>query len=991
MDDAVTEANSSRTGSPIYDHIEPLSIRPPVYRFNWDPSLRRPGPGSVSETTDNRGDVYESPNAELFRLSNVSSLGVALPHDWSSSKHGFNAISTVLNNPRKRAAPPKAHSTLPVVPPAELPRVKRRDFDPYLTSVASEWERFERNARLGREGAAQIDPTSAPLVERRSNATLSPGPLSPDFPRTPRTPQLPAGQSLPSLDVVPSVYFDSSFDLGDPRTFALVTEALDGEDNDALDPASIAHSLPLLEKLSHYADVVEQHLVREISLRSSSFFAALTNLQDLQIELSMCLDRVGKLRAMLKEVDERTAKRGLEMVRLESRLANMDKVGEGVKIVKEVGEMVGVAGGLVQAGQWGEALGVIEELDALWEAKPTLPAKDLETISSNGLTLPDPAQTPILLSSLQAFSSLPAHLRDLTQEIATSLTHDLVSVLKSDLHGRTEITHGAEHSDELLRDQLKPLLQGLVRTHGVKAALGSWRELVMVEVRAAVKRHLPSSSDVDDDEVGTSKKTLTERSATLAKELRQMSHDDFLKLARTVYASLMRCIHGVQTQNQVIAELLASISPPSSATLEDDGSDTLGSACELANARASKVISVRAEQHAQLSLPEFYALFEATWQFVLGCEVLCRKMIVVLRGAVVSQAKAFLAAFHAAHITSSAKLVEDEQWAQIDVTVETQRIVELVVDAAMRDPVEFILPRLEAFSPSSPSMNGEVKQPLSPPSTPPQGSPPPPATRAKTGANAKQLYIEERPYFVVSATLEVLVAQLADYIKLIINLPLLTTDAVGRVIEFLKAFNSRTCQVVLGAGAMRSAGLKNITAKHLALASQSLSIAIALIPYVRETFRRHLSATQAVMLIEFDKLKRDYQEHQHEIHAKLVVIMGDRLNVHCRTLQEVKWDVPPIKAGPNGYMEMLVKETVTLHKVLSKYLAAPAVELVMTQVLAAINHRLSEEFGKLELGSQEAKDRCVYWPLVCTFQVVCGAIARFRGNPRASSLSFILS
>ena len=42
----------------------------------------------------------------------------------------------------------------------------------------------------------------------------------------------------------------------------------------------------------------------------------------------------------------------------------------------------------------------------------------------------------------------------------------------------------------------------------------------------------------------------------------------------------------------------------------------------------------------------------------------------------------------------------------------------------------------------------------------------------------------------------------------------------------------------------------------LALASQSLSIMIALIPYIRETFRRHLSQKQAVMLIEFDKLKR---------------------------------------------------------------------------------------------------------------------------------------
>ena len=79
---------------------------------------------------------------------------------------------------------------------------------------------------------------------------------------------------------------------------------------------------------------------------------------------------------------------------------------------------------------------------------------------------------------------------------------------------------------------------------------------------------------------------------------------------------------------------------------------------------------------------------------------------------------------------------------------------------------------------------------------------------------------------------------------------------------------------------------------------------ISLIPYIRETFRRHLSQKQAVMLIEFDKLKRvrsldayiclyfdsraimqDYQEHQNEIHAKLIAIMGDRLTAHIRTLQ----------------------------------------------------------------------------------------------------------
>lgn len=154
---------------------------------------------------------------------------------------------------------------------------------------------------------------------------------------------------------------------------------------------------------------------------------------------------------------------------------------------------------------------------------------------------------------------------------------------------------------------------------------------------------------------------------------------------------------------------------------------------------------------------------------------------------------------------------------------------------------------------------------------------------------------------------------------------------------------------------MRSAGLKNITAKHLALASQSLSFMISLIPYIRECLRRHLRAKQAVILIDFDKLKRDYQEHQYEIHAKLVAIMGDRLAVHCAALQEIDWEAD--QADPNAYMQTLVKETATLHKVLYKYLPGSALETVMLQVLSAINSRLAEEYGKITVKSDAAKER----------------------------------
>lgn len=50
------------------------------------------------------------------------------------------------------------------------------------------------------------------------------------------------------------------------------------------------------------------------------------------------------------------------------------------------------------------------------------------------------------------------------------------------------------------------------------------------------------------------------------------------------------------------------------------------------------------------------------------------------------------------------------------------------------------------------------------------------------------------------------------------------------LIDYLELYNSRTQQLILGAGAKITAGLTNINIKHLVLASQSLSFFIALIP-----------------------------------------------------------------------------------------------------------------------------------------------------------------
>lgn len=122
-----------------------------------------------------------------------------------------------------------------------------------------------------------------------------------------------------------------------------------------------------------------------------------------------------------------------------------------------------------------------------------------------------------------------------------------------------------------------------------------------------------------------------------------------------------------------------------------------------------------------------------------------------------------------------------------------------IVEAAVRDPPELVV----GADPPPPSVPNSPTVATSPSSPNP--------TRV-----SKHLRVEGTSYFAVSATLETL-ALLLDYLKVIMNLPMLTTDTMSRIIEFLKAFNSRTCQVVLGAGAMRSAGLRVITAKHLGI------------------------------------------------------------------------------------------------------------------------------------------------------------------------------
>ena len=426
----------------------------------------------------------------------------------------FTAISTVVNNPHKKSAPPKAHAAVPPAPRVELPRVRRKDFNSYLSAIEPEWGAFQRNTEFGCAGSAQLDESSMTDVFNEM-----------DSQRTPLPPKL-----LPPLSSVPEVFFKPAFELRDPRTFDAVAEVPSASTSSSSrpstsrptspmtphDPSALAHSLPLLEKLSHHADTIEQHLVHEIARRATPFFAALSNLQDLQEESARCLKRVQDLREQLGQVSECGARRGLRGVQREIRLTHLREVQSVVRAVSGVIETVGIVRGLVDDGQWGEALDGVDDLQAMWDgpsapgsASPLAPSPQASQLPSVAEEEPlaeeeevesweDGVGTEleIPLSGLQAFAALPSQLQMLTQEITSSLTSDLVATLKIDLLERINRTDSSSSDQTDVRDRLHPLIQGLVRTRNLKESITEWRGVVLGEVQGIVQQVFLLSLDL---------------------------------------------------------------------------------------------------------------------------------------------------------------------------------------------------------------------------------------------------------------------------------------------------------------------------------------------------------------------------------------------------------------------------------------------------------------------------------------------------------------
>nr|CAD2145539.1 unnamed protein product [Meloidogyne enterolobii] len=196
----------------------------------------------------------------------------------------------------------------------------------------------------------------------------------------------------------------------------------------------------------------------------------------------------------------------------------------------------------------------------------------------------------------------------------------------------------------------------------------------------------------------------------------------------------------------------------------------------------------------------------------------------------------------------------------------------------------------------------------------------------------EMLKLKDEEFIVIGSAL-LLINILASYSDLLRLFPTAGMELSMDVVQCLKLFNSRTCQLILGAGARQLVGLKSINVKHLALASRSLQLIALFIPALKQSFVEHLPVERQTSLRHFDSTARDYADHIGEIKDKLLGMMDRELLV---ALEEWK----PEGKSPTPQFQQIVMQ---IGKFYSSYSSIMPPELT-TKMLHLIHENLKLYF-----------------------------------------------
>lgn len=299
-----------------------------------------------------------------------------------------------------------------------------------------------------------------------------------------------------------------------------------------------------------------------------------------------------------------------------------------------------------------------------------------------------------------------------------------------------------------------------------------------------------------------------------------------------------------------------------------------------------------------------------------------------LRAKISERLTSFVSAFHRAHVDAITSAVRTDKWQEVSVPIGAVRLLDAIVS----------------------SKTDKIVKPTSGSSSTTDGKDP-----------GSTLVFEGESYRTVASGIRY-VRSACAYALLAEQSSTLGAEVSRRGTELSRVFNTLVWKAILGVAAIQWSGLRSITARHLSLASRTVTLAAFVAKHTHKIMEPVLeSSSKAVVVVPLmRKVEKDLEDHHSQLISKIIDIMLDRLHAHEEALKALPWEKQQELARfdiPSGYILTLCKETAVLHRILWHVLPQSEATEIFRKVWTAYGTTLSEAYGSLDGGLKWTRDR----------------------------------
>uniref|UniRef100_A0A3P9HPE1 Vacuolar protein sorting-associated protein 54 n=1 Tax=Oryzias latipes TaxID=8090 RepID=A0A3P9HPE1_ORYLA len=774
-----------------------------------------------------------------------------------------------------------------------------------------------------------------------------------------------ADKSRAELEQVPKIFMRPNFALEDPSTFNAVLPWSHFPSAGGKSSRDGASSKLLQEKLSHYLDVVEVSIARQISLRSDAFFHAMSSQHELQDRLKETQQAVAVLRSKTAAMDRIMCKGPLQALRTTLTRNNCIKLHNKLKLMAAVHQTQPTVQLLLSTSEFVGALELI--------------ATTKEVLQQE-------------LQGIHSFRHLGSQLCELEKLIDKMMVEDFSMYARSDLSRSLR-----EEQQVLEKERLESLVFGLLRQRKLDF-LDIYSEEMIIAAKAIIAQCV-ADSVVNIEEIDTEVVT------KLADQMRLMAFPQWFELLKNIFDCFLLFLQRIKATSDVIRNvvlealdsnhknrLLAEASSAASscevsqdplllkgeaelAYLTHEGlfiSDALSEARqEQAGQDQNSAASVRVQQSrdesagsipacgvTEISVSREQSLMSG--DSLMPTEVELNRVMSHIqellhtasdvshdRCVKVLTARArdgSLERLSSAEFVSLSRTIEgfvkdtedlcgrrsvslrgalqtqanrfvhrfhEERKTKLGLLLDNERWKQAEVPTEFQDLVNSIA-------------DGKITLPERKTSGPDDRKP------------AEFLLVNGQKYAVVGTVL-LLIRMFLEYCRCVNDIPSITTDMLTRLSDLLKV------RAPIGSGTavlFRREGFLLTLSFCAALASRCLQLVVHYIPIIRAHFETKLQPKQFSVLRHFDHITKDYNDHIAEISAKLVAIM-DSLFERVLSRYEVKAPMP------STCFRNVCKQMAKMHEAIFELLPEEQTQMLFLRINASFKMHLKRQLARL--------------------------------------------